>query len=74
MILGHRITRGHGKAWHGQVSFVVYSKVANMSEYYVGGVGLSTGNFMMKAEYMIVKSAHHKGGAVKSYSALSRRV
>ncbi len=45
-----------------------------MSEYYVGGVGLSTGNFMMKAEYMIVKSAHHKGGAVKSYSALSRRV
>ena len=32
-----------------------------MSEYYVGGVGLSTGNFMMKAEYMIVKSAHHKG-------------
>ena len=33
-----------------------------MSEYYVGGVGLSTGNFMMKAEYMIVKSAHHKGG------------
>ena len=47
-----------------------------MSEYYVGGVGLSTGNFMMHAEYMIVivKSAHHKVGAVKSYSVLSRRV
>ena len=45
-----------------------------MSEYYVGGVGLSTGNFMMQAEYMIVKTAHHKVGAVKSYSALSRRV
>jgi len=37
-----------------------------MSEYYVGGVGLSTGNFMMKAEYMIVKSAHHKGGVPSS--------
>ena len=39
-----------------------------MREYYFGGDGLSTGNSVMKSQDMIVKSAHHKRGAVQSCS------